>query len=49
MKKTIKNIVIIILIIICIFIYKQLNKEYDIEIAMQLSVVFFNAPAKIKL
>ena len=41
MKEVIKNIVIIILIIICIFVYRQLDREENIEIAMQTCIVFF--------
>ena len=41
MKEKIKNIIIILLIIICIFVYKQMGKEESIEIAMQSSIVFF--------
>lgn len=42
MKEKIKNIIIILLIIICVFVYKQMDKEENIEIAMQSSIVFFN-------
>ena len=41
MKEKIKNIIIILLIIICVFIYKQIDEEENIEIAMQSSIVFF--------
>ncbi len=40
MKEKIKNIIIILLIIICVFVYKQMDKEENIEIAMQASIVF---------
>ncbi len=39
MKEIVKNIIIILLIIICIFIYKQLD-EKEVQIAMQSSIVF---------
>ncbi len=42
MKEKIKNIIIILLIIICVFVYKQMDKEENIEIAMQSSIVFFD-------
>ncbi len=41
MKEKVKNIIIIVLIIVCIFAYKQIDEEENIEIAMQLSIVFF--------
>ena len=41
MKEKIKNIIIILLIIICVFIYKQIDEEENIEIAMQSSIVVF--------
>lgn len=42
MKKIIKNVIIILLIIACIFVYKQIDKEESIEIAMHSSIVFFD-------
>ena len=41
MKEIIKNIINKILINISIFIYKQINEEENVEIAMQSSIVFF--------
>lgn len=41
MKEKVKNIIIIVLIIVCIFAYKQIDEEENIEIAMQSSIVFF--------
>ncbi len=35
MKEKIKTIIIILLIIICVFIYKQIDEEENIEIANQ--------------
>lgn len=49
MKEKIKNIIIILLIIICVFIYKQIDEEENIEIAMQSSIVFFAKKIYLKL
>lgn len=41
MKEIIKNFIVIILIIICILVYKQIEKDDDIEIAMQPSIAIY--------